>query len=94
MEAFDNVYGINASKKTILQIDSEIQRRERRFGTCPSHWETSNIKNDENIEAVLNFKEEDRRITVTQIAKFLDISYSSANIILHHNFRHSKISAR
>ena len=95
IEALEKVYGTRAPKKTTVY--KWIQRfKEGRddFEDNPRSGRPETSKNDENIEAAQNLIEEDRRITVNQIATSLDISYGSANSILHDNLGLSKLSAR
>lgn len=57
-----------------------------------SRLKTRDIKNNQNIEAARTLIEEDRRMN--QLANFIDISYESANFILHNAVELSKLSAR
>ena len=91
IEALEKVYGIRAPKKTTVY--KWIQRfKEGRddFEDDPCSGRPGTSKNDEIIEAAQNLIEEDRRITVNQIATSLDISYGLANSFLHDNLGLSK----
>ena len=48
----------------------------------------------ENILAVQNLIENDRRITINEVAKALDISFGLVNSILHEDLRLSKLLTR
>ena len=94
IEALEKVYATRAPKKTTVY--KWIQRsKEGRddFEDNLGSGRPGTSKNDENFEAAQNLIEH-RRITVNRIATSLDISYGSANSILHNNLGLSKLSAR
>lgn len=95
MEALVKVYGINSPKKSAVY--KWIQRfREGRddLEDDPRPGRPTTSRNDEKIHAVQHLIDEDRRITINEIAVSLDISYGSAHSILHEDLGLSKLSAR
>ena len=73
---------------------NDLKKEETTLKTTLARGDQEPQKNGENIEAAQNLIEEDRRITVNQIATSLDISYGLTNSILHDNLGLSMLSAR
>ncbi|XP_029643454.1 protein GVQW3-like [Octopus sinensis] len=92
IEALEKVCGTRALKTTTVY--KWIQRFKEGRDDFEDDSRLEPQKKDKNIEAARNLIEEDRRITVNQIATSLDISYGSANSILHDNLGLCKLSAQ
>ena len=95
IEALQNVYGDSSPSRAV------VYRWIRRFKDGrgdleddPRGGRPSTSKNAQNIELVRNLIEEDRRITVNQIANELGISFGSTFSILTEDLGFSKLSAR
>lgn len=95
IKALQNVYGDSSPSRAVVyrwirrfkdgRNDLQDDQREGR---------PSAPKNAQNIELVRNLVEEDRRITVNEIAKELDILFGSTFSILKEDLGLSKLSAR
>ena len=95
IEALQNVYGDSSPSRAV------VYRWIRRFKDGrgdleddPRGGRPSTSKNAQNTELVRNLVEEDRRITVNQIANELGISFGSTFSILTEDLGFSKLSAR
>lgn len=95
IEALEKVYRTRAPKKTtVYKWIQRFKQGRDNFEDDPRSGIPGTSKKDENIEVAQNLIEKDRRIAVNQIATYLDISYGSANSILHDNLGLRKLSAR
>ena len=92
IEALKKVYGTR-KKTTVYKWIQRFKEGRDDFEGDSRSGRPGTSKNDENIEAAQNLIE-DQRITVNQIAMSLDVSYGSANSILHDILGLSKLSAR
>ncbi|XP_045101297.1 uncharacterized protein LOC123498196 [Portunus trituberculatus] len=95
IQALQNVYGDDAPKKTcVYKWIERFQNGREAVEDDEGRGRPTTSKSNENIDAVRSIIEEDRRLTIHQIAETVSISVGSAHSILHEYLGLSKLSAR
>jgi len=95
IDALQTVYGDHTPQKTsIYKWIERFKNGRESVQDDEGRGRPTTSKNFENICAVKNLIEVDRRLTVYQIAESLGISVGSAHSILHDDLGLSKLSAR
>jgi len=95
IDALEQVYGDNAPKKsTTYKWISRFRSGRNEIEDEPRSGRPSTSVCEENIDAVRDMIEKDRRITTESVADTLNISVGSAHTILVESLGLSKLSAR
>ena len=95
IEALQNVYEDSSPSRTVVYCWIRRFKDGRNdLENNPREGRPSTSKNAQNIELVRNFVEEDRQITINEIANELGISFGSSFSILTEDLGFSKLSAR
>ena len=95
IEALQTVYGYHAPKKTCVYKWMERFRAGREaVEDDEGRGRPTTSKNEKNVDSVRSLVEEDRRLTICEIAQAVNISIGSAHSILTKDLGLSKLSAR
>lgn len=95
IDAITKVYGDDfVSSRTIYRWIARFENGREDVQDDHRSGRPSTSVNEQNVDAVHLLVEEDRRITLDEIAMTLDISHGSVEEILHDHLHLSKLSAR